>query len=456
MLAGGTDLAGQIDRGITLPDAPRRPPGRGSRRHRGRRRRGADRGDRRRSPRSRRPSWLAPYAAVATAAGLAASPLLRNQGTVGGNLCQHTRCWYYRGEEWTCWLGGGDTCYAQIGDHRKHNLEPGDCISAHPSDLAPALAACGATRRAPLRRRRARAAAARALPPADRGQPLARRARSRASSSSRCGCRRRPTRRSYLRTGERQAFSFPLVSVAAARRGGEVTLVAAGVANIPRALDPADPLAGLPGQSAERVEADGARDARRAGDGGDRGAGLKPADAACPTDAGVVTARMSAMWTSMRAGRAIALGLLRDPRSRRSRPRAPPRPRAHARIRSASGTPSTFASWAALSARPSPPRVGQPHPEQRRRHRDVLVDAGQRQRVRDRVGALRRASASGSGAPFAIASAVVAEHAAHLGLVEAATAAPRGARAGASSAGGRTGSPSRTGSAAAPPGASGR
>jgi len=51
----------------------------------------------------------------------------------------------------------------------------------------------------------------------------------------------------YLRTGERQAFSFPLVSVAGARRGDELRFVAAGVANIPRAVDPADPLAGLPG-----------------------------------------------------------------------------------------------------------------------------------------------------------------------------------------------------------------
>ena len=88
---------------------------------------------------------LRAYAAVSSAASLAASPLLRNVGTVGGNLCQHTRCWYYRGVEWHCWLGGGETCYAQIGDHRKHGLEPGDCISAHPSDLAPALAACGAS-----------------------------------------------------------------------------------------------------------------------------------------------------------------------------------------------------------------------------------------------------------------------------------------------------------------------
>ncbi len=70
----------------------------------------------------------------------------------------------------------------------------------------------------------------------------------------------------YLRTGERQAFSFPLVSVAAARTGDAITLAAAGVANIPRSLDPADPLAGLPGHPAERVEADGADDARRARD----------------------------------------------------------------------------------------------------------------------------------------------------------------------------------------------
>jgi len=56
-----------------------------------------------------------------------------------------------------------------------------------------------------------------------------------------------PDASAYQRLGERAAFSFPLVSVAAARRGNEVALVASGVANIPRTLDPADPLAGLPG-----------------------------------------------------------------------------------------------------------------------------------------------------------------------------------------------------------------
>ncbi len=198
---------------------------------------------------------LEPYAAVATAAGLAASPLLRNQGTVGGNLCQHTRCWYYRGIEWTCWLGGGDTCYAQIGDHRKHNLEPGDCISAHPSDLAPALAACGAG--VVVRSREGE----RELPlldlyrrPTDDDRSLVTLAPGELVVAVRLPPP--PAASAYLRAGERQAFSFPLVSVAAARRGEDVRLVAAGVANVPRELEPSEPLSGLPGhpQSAWKRE----------------------------------------------------------------------------------------------------------------------------------------------------------------------------------------------------------
>ena len=191
-------------------------------------------------------SLLEPYAAVVAAASLAASPLLRNVGTVGGNLCQHTRCWYYRGEEWHCWLGGGDTCYAQIGDHRKHGLEPGDCISAHPSDLAPALAACGAlvdVRSAGGSRElelldlyRRPTTENRSLLTLEPGE-LAAAVRLPAP----------PDASTYRRLGERAAFSFPLVSIAAARRGEETTLVAAGVANVPRRLDPSDPLAELPG-----------------------------------------------------------------------------------------------------------------------------------------------------------------------------------------------------------------
>ncbi len=176
----------------------------------------------------------------------AASPLIRNVGTVGGNLCQHTRCWYYRGEEFHCWLAGGDTCYAQIGDHRKHNLQRGDCISAHPSDLAPSLAALGATVRLST------ASGEREVPllelyrrPTEDNRSLLTLAEGELLTAVRLPAP--PDASVYLRAGERQAFSFPLVGVAAARRGDQVRLVAAGVANIPVELDPADPLAGLPG-----------------------------------------------------------------------------------------------------------------------------------------------------------------------------------------------------------------
>jgi xanthine dehydrogenase YagS FAD-binding subunit len=244
-LAGGTDLAGQIDRGIREPEllvdlqalglADIEPDGDGVRL-----------GAAATLDEISRSELVHPYAAVATAAELAASPLLRNRGTVGGNLCQHTRCWYYRGVEWHCWLGGGDTCFAQIGDHRKHNLEPGDCISAHPSDLAPALAATGAS--VVVRG----AGAERELPlldlyrrPTEDDRSLLTLAAGELVVSVRLPAP--PDASVYLRVGERQAFSFPLVSVAAARRDGEVRLVAAGVANVPRALAPDDPLDGLPG-----------------------------------------------------------------------------------------------------------------------------------------------------------------------------------------------------------------
>jgi xanthine dehydrogenase YagS FAD-binding subunit len=190
---------------------------------------------------------LAPYAVLGEAASRIASPPLRNLGTVGGNLCQHTRCWYYRGPEWNCWLGGGETCYAQIGEHRKHNLQHGDCISAHPSDLAPALHVCGA------RVVVASAAGEREIElmelyrkPTPDDRSLLTLAEGEIVAAVVLPAP--PAASGYERLGERQAFSFPLVSVAGARGAdGTVRLAAAGVANIPHPLDPADPLAELPG-----------------------------------------------------------------------------------------------------------------------------------------------------------------------------------------------------------------
>jgi xanthine dehydrogenase YagS FAD-binding subunit len=86
----------------------------------------------------------ASYAGLAQAASEVASPQLRNQGTIGGNLCQKPRCWYYRGH-FDCLRKGGDICFAVDGQNQYHCIFGGDmCFIVHPSDTAPALAALGA------------------------------------------------------------------------------------------------------------------------------------------------------------------------------------------------------------------------------------------------------------------------------------------------------------------------
>jgi xanthine dehydrogenase YagS FAD-binding subunit len=85
------------------------------------------------------------YTALAQAAGQVASPYLRRQGTIGGNLCQKPRCWYFRGD-FFCRRKGGYRCFALTGENLYHCIfgSAGACYMVHPSDLAPALIALGA------------------------------------------------------------------------------------------------------------------------------------------------------------------------------------------------------------------------------------------------------------------------------------------------------------------------
>jgi xanthine dehydrogenase YagS FAD-binding subunit len=84
------------------------------------------------------------YSALVQAIEVAASPQLRNSGTIGGNMAQGSRCWYYRGQ-FRCWLKGGDVCQAKDGENSHHAIfGGGPCYTVHPSDLAPALIALGA------------------------------------------------------------------------------------------------------------------------------------------------------------------------------------------------------------------------------------------------------------------------------------------------------------------------
>ena len=85
------------------------------------------------------------YAALAEAAGGLATPQIRNEGTIGGNLAQRPRCWYYRSPLIPCLKKGGDRCYALAGNTRLLCVTGGDrCYIVHPSDTAVALTALDA------------------------------------------------------------------------------------------------------------------------------------------------------------------------------------------------------------------------------------------------------------------------------------------------------------------------
>jgi len=183
-------------------------------------------------------------AALREACRLAASPQLRSTGTIGGNLLQATRCWYWR-LEFPCRLHGGDRCHAAEGVHREHAVFANDfCASAHPSDPAAALVALGATLRTD--RRELAVADLYRLPTADDvstttlepGELILELDAPAPESSV------------YLKAMDRRRWSFPIVGVAAARFPEGIRLALAGAAPIPwaieseAALDGATPLPG--------------------------------------------------------------------------------------------------------------------------------------------------------------------------------------------------------------------
>jgi xanthine dehydrogenase YagS FAD-binding subunit len=86
------------------------------------------------------------YSLLSDAVSVVASPQIRNQGTLGGNVSQDVRCWYYRGG-WPCYRAGGNICYADtpVGRNREHAIFGANrCVAVHPSDSVPALIALDA------------------------------------------------------------------------------------------------------------------------------------------------------------------------------------------------------------------------------------------------------------------------------------------------------------------------
>jgi xanthine dehydrogenase YagS FAD-binding subunit len=170
---------------------------------------------------------------------LSASPQLRATGTIGGNLLQATRCWYWR-LKFPCRLHGGDRCHAREGEHREHAIFANDfCASAHPSDPAAALLALGATVRTDRRE----------LPIADLYRLPTEDDRSTTTLAPDEVIVELDVPQAdasvYLKAMDRRRWAFALVGVAAARFGDDVRFGLAGVAPIPWSdLDGATPLPG--------------------------------------------------------------------------------------------------------------------------------------------------------------------------------------------------------------------
>jgi len=182
--------------------------------------------------------------ALREACRLAASPQLRSMGTIGGNLLQATRCWYWR-LKFPCYLHGGDRCHAKEGVHREHAIfGNARCASAHPSDVAAALLALGATVRTTARQvplgdlYRLPTDDDRAVDTLAPDELILELMMPEVEASV------------YLKQMDRRRWSFPIVGVAAARVAGEIRIALAGVAPIPwllttpAALDNATPLPG--------------------------------------------------------------------------------------------------------------------------------------------------------------------------------------------------------------------
>jgi xanthine dehydrogenase YagS FAD-binding subunit len=178
--------------------------------------------------------------ALAEACSLAATPQLRHMATIGGNLLQRPRCWYFRNPRVYCWLKGGDECPAREGESQLHALfDVSPCVAAHPSDPATALLALDAS----VRLRGASGERDVLLadffaPPTDerrsetviRGDELLVSIHVPALASG--------TRGAYLKAMDRKVWTFALVGVAAIvriedQRIAEARIALGGVAPVP-------------------------------------------------------------------------------------------------------------------------------------------------------------------------------------------------------------------------------
>jgi len=191
---------------------------------------------------AKNPQIIATLPGLAEAASEVGSPQIRNVATLGGNLAQHSRCWYYRHRDLRCLKRGGSTCYAREGENKYHSLFSGNpCISPAVSNLAVILAALDA--RVNVRRGDTeQTLTIRELYSDAWNNPLAHNSLQQGDLIVHVEIPTQKNRSTYLQVSEKSEFDWALVSCAAAGRntGGQwadITVFLGAVAPIPYRVD---------------------------------------------------------------------------------------------------------------------------------------------------------------------------------------------------------------------------
>ncbi len=193
------------------------------------------------------PELKSVFPGLQQAAAEVGSQQIRNVATVGGNLAQHSRCWYYRHRDVVCLKKGGDTCYARHGENKYHSLFTGNtCISPVVSNLAVALAALEA-RVIVLRGEKPSAMTIAELYAKAWDNPTAHHSLEHGDLVLKVELPVRQRRSAYLQVSEKSMFDWALVSCAAAGKmdGGRLSqarVVLGAVANVPYQVQAANEL----------------------------------------------------------------------------------------------------------------------------------------------------------------------------------------------------------------------
>ena len=177
------------------------------------------------------------YTALAQAAGRVSSPELRNRGTIGGNICQHVRCWYYRHEHNTfpCLRKNNSSiCYALAGDNRFHSIfgATNGCVAVNPSDTAPALIALNAKIVTSKQTLDAEKFFATIMAPAGEGTTVL--AADEIVTEIQVPAPAAGVKSAFIKFALRKSFDFPIVNCAAAIGAGGARICLNAVHNLPR------------------------------------------------------------------------------------------------------------------------------------------------------------------------------------------------------------------------------